>query len=77
MELWSGIKDTASFAWRAGRLNFILGFSLMMVEPLAMPIAAVGLRGIDFRVGQHCLLDCFAKRSCLSRIGRSRQKNGG
>ena len=46
MELWSGIKDTASFAWRAGRLNFILGFSLMMVEPLAMPIAAVGLRGI-------------------------------
>ena len=46
MELWQGIKDTASFAWRAGRLNFIVGFSLMMVEPLAMPIAAVGLRGI-------------------------------
>ena len=46
MELWSGIKDTAAFAWRAGPLNFILGFSLMMVEPLAMPIAAVGLRGI-------------------------------
>ncbi len=46
MELWKGIRDTAAFAWRAGRLNFILGFSLMMVEPLAMPVAAVGLRGI-------------------------------
>ena len=46
MELLKGIRDTASFAWAAGRLNFILGFGLMMVGPLALPFAAVGLRGI-------------------------------
>jgi len=46
MELLKGMRDTAAFAWRAGRLNFIVGFSLMMVAPLAMPLAAVGLRGI-------------------------------
>jgi len=46
MELLRGMKDTAAFAWAAGKLNFILGFSLMMVAPLAMPLAAVGLRGI-------------------------------
>jgi ATP-binding cassette subfamily B protein len=46
MELLKGMRDTAAFAWAAGRLNFIAGFGLMMVAPLAMPIAAVGLRGI-------------------------------
>ena len=46
MELLKGMRDTAAFAWRAGRLNFIMGFGLMMVAPLAMPIAAVGLRHI-------------------------------
>lgn len=46
MDLLKGMRDTAAFAWRAGRLNFILGFGLMMIEPLAMPLAAVGLRGI-------------------------------
>ena len=46
MELLKGMADTLRFAWRAGRLNFIVGFSLMMVAPLAMPLAAVGLRGI-------------------------------
>ena len=46
MELLKGMRDTALFAWRAGRLNFIMGFSLMMVAPLAMPVAAVGLRHI-------------------------------
>mgnify|MGYP000932809363 FL=1 len=46
MDLLKGMRDTALFAWRAGRLNFIMGFGLMMVAPLAMPIAAVGLRNI-------------------------------
>jgi len=46
MELLKGMRDTALFAWRAGRLNFIMGFNLMMVAPLAMPVAAVGLRHI-------------------------------
>ena len=46
MELVKGMRDTAAFAWASGKLNFIFGFSLMMVAPLAMPLAAVGLRGI-------------------------------
>lgn len=46
MELLRGIRDTAVFAWRAGKLHFIVGFSLMLVQPLALPFAAVGLRGI-------------------------------
>jgi len=46
MELLKGMRDTAAFAWRSGRLNFVVGFSLMMVAPLAMPVAALGLRGI-------------------------------
>jgi ATP-binding cassette subfamily B protein len=46
MELLKGMGDTLRFAWRAGRLNFVLGFGLMLVAPLAMPLAAVGLRGI-------------------------------
>lgn len=46
MELLTGMRDTAAFAWAAGRLNFIMGFGLMMVGPLALPLAAVGLRGI-------------------------------
>jgi ATP-binding cassette subfamily B protein len=46
MELLKGMYDTAAFAWAAGKRNFILGFGLMLVQPLAMPMAAVGLRGI-------------------------------
>jgi ATP-binding cassette subfamily B protein len=46
MELAKGIADTFRFAWRAGRSNFILGFGLMLVQPVALPLAAVGLRGI-------------------------------
>jgi ATP-binding cassette subfamily B protein len=46
MELLKGMYDTAAFAWAAGKRNFILGFGLMMIQPLAMPMAAVGLRGI-------------------------------
>ncbi|MCR6711617.1 MAG: ABC transporter ATP-binding protein/permease [Demequina sp.] len=46
MELLQGMGDTLRFAWRAGKLNFILGFTLVTVSPLAMPLAAVGLRGI-------------------------------
>lgn len=53
-DLLLGIRDTAAFAWAAGKLNFILGFTLMMIQPLAMPIAALGLRGIvdDSMAGQ-------------------------
>lgn len=46
MELLKGMRDTASFAWAAGKFNFIMGFSLMLIQPLAMPFAAVGLRGV-------------------------------
>ena len=46
MELLRGMRDTAAFAWAAGRLNFVMGFALMLVQPLAMPFAAVGLRGV-------------------------------
>ncbi|MGC4174634.1 ABC transporter ATP-binding protein [Demequina sp.] len=46
MELLKGMTDILRVAWRAGKLNFVLGFGLMLVAPLAMPLAAVGLRGI-------------------------------
>ena len=46
MDLIRGMADTARFAWKSGKRNAILGFALMMIEPLAMPIAALGLRGI-------------------------------
>jgi ATP-binding cassette subfamily B protein len=46
MDLIKGMRDTAAFAWAAGPRNFILGFGLMMIQPLAMPVAALGLRGI-------------------------------
>jgi ATP-binding cassette subfamily B protein len=46
MELLKGIADTFRFAWRAGRRNFVLGFGLMLIQPVALPMAAVGLRGI-------------------------------
>ena len=46
MDLIRGMADTARFARKSGKRNAILGFALMMIEPLAMPIAALGLRGI-------------------------------
>ncbi len=46
MELFSGIADTFRYAWRAGPKNFIVGFGLVLVAPVSMPAAAVGLRGI-------------------------------
>lgn len=45
-ELMRGIADTFGYAWRAGKSNFIVGFGLMLVAPIAMPLAAVGLRSI-------------------------------
>lgn len=46
LDILKGIGDTFSFAWRAGRLNVVVGFGLMLVAPVALPAAAVGLRGI-------------------------------
>ncbi|PKQ25928.1 MAG: hypothetical protein CVT64_07785 [Actinobacteria bacterium HGW-Actinobacteria-4] len=46
MEVLKGIADTFRFAWRAGPKNFIMGFGLMLIQPVALPMAAVGLRGI-------------------------------
>lgn len=45
-EFFKGMADTFRYAWRAGKVNFILGFGLMLVAPVAMPLAAVGLRSI-------------------------------
>lgn len=45
-ELLKGIGDTFRYAWRAGKTNFLVGFGLMLVAPIAMPIAAIGLRSI-------------------------------
>jgi len=45
-ELFKGIGDTFRYAWRAGRTNFFMGFGLMLVAPIAMPFAALGLRSI-------------------------------
>ncbi|MFV0634260.1 ABC transporter ATP-binding protein [Demequina sp.] len=46
LQVARGIADTFDFAWRAGKLNFIVGFTLMLVAPVAMPLAAVALRGV-------------------------------
>ena len=45
-DLLLGVRDTMAFAWRAGRTNVILGFSLMLVQPVALPLAAVAIRSI-------------------------------
>ncbi len=41
-----GIREAAGYAWRAGRGHFIIGFSLMLVQPIAMPFAALAIRDI-------------------------------
>jgi ATP-binding cassette subfamily B protein len=45
-ELWRGMKDALAIAWEAGRFGFIVGFTLMLVQPIALPIAALTLRDI-------------------------------
>lgn len=45
-EFFKGIGDTFRYAWRAGKTNFFVGFGLMLVAPVAMPFAAVGLRSV-------------------------------
>jgi ATP-binding cassette subfamily B protein len=45
-ELGLGIRDALAIAWEAGRFNFFVGFSLMLVQPVALPIAALTLRDI-------------------------------
>ncbi|WP_430867479.1 ABC transporter ATP-binding protein [Demequina aurantiaca] len=46
MELMRGLADTFRYAWRAGKLNFFMGFGLLLIQPIALPGAAVGLRAI-------------------------------
>ena len=41
-----GIRDVLRYAWRAGHRNFVLGLGLMLVQPVAMPFAAVAVRDI-------------------------------
>ncbi|MBN2177746.1 MAG: ABC transporter ATP-binding protein [Demequinaceae bacterium] len=45
-ELWRGMKDALAISWEAGRFNFIVGFTLMLVQPVALPVAALTLRDI-------------------------------
>ncbi len=45
-ELRLGIRDALAIAWEAGRFNFVVGFSLMLVQPVALPVAALTIRDI-------------------------------